>query len=75
MTSQIWGYLKLGLFSYTKIWDITIYILPEIIILCLLMINSIYLRMLGFNNQSEDDIEDVNGGIHRNIEKGNIDKV
>jgi len=31
--------------------------------------------MLGFRNQSEDDIEDVNDGIHRTIERGNIDKV
>ena len=31
--------------------------------------------MLGFRNQSEDDIEDVIDGIHRSIERGNIEKV
>lgn len=39
------------------------------------MVNSIYLRMLGFRNQSEDDIEDVIDGIHRTIERGDIEKV
>lgn len=72
-SGDFWGYLKLGLFSYNSIADIVIYILPEIFILCLLMINSIYLRMLGFRNQSEHDIEDVNMGIHRAIERGDIE--
>jgi hypothetical protein len=75
MNGGFWGYVKLGLFSFHSIVDITIYILPEIFILCLLMVNSIYLRMLGFRNQSEDDIEDVIDGIHRSIERGNIEKV
>ena len=39
------------------------------------MVNSIYLRMLGFRNQSEHDIEDIISGIERTIERGNIDKV
>jgi hypothetical protein len=75
MSGELFSYVKLGLFSYDNITDITIYILPEIIILCLLMVNSIYLRMLGFRNQSEDDIEDVIDGIHRTIERGDIEKV
>jgi len=29
--------------------------------------------MLGFRNQSEHDIEDVNMGIHRAIERGDIE--
>lgn len=75
LQGNIWGYVKLGLFSYEKLSDILIYILPEIFILCLLMVNSIYLRMLGFRNQNEHDIEDIICGIERTIERGNIDKV
>jgi hypothetical protein len=75
LSSETSGYIKLGLFSKDSIVSITFYILPEIIILCLLMVNSIYLRMLGFRNQSEDDIEDVIDGIHRTIERGDIEKV
>jgi len=75
LNGKIWGYVKLGLFSYDKLSDILVYILPEIFILCLLMVNSIYLRMLGFRNQSEHDIEDIISGIDRTIERGNIDKV
>jgi hypothetical protein len=75
LKGEIFGYIKLGLFSYESLQDIIIYILPEVCILCLLMVNSIYLRMLGFRNQSEHDIEDIINGIHRTIERGNIDKV
>jgi hypothetical protein len=75
MSGAFWSYVKPGLFSYNSITNITLYILPEVFILCLLMVNSIYLRMLGFRNQSEDDIEDVIDGIHRSIERGDIDKV
>ena len=75
MKDPIWGYVKLGLFSYESLGDIVIYILPEVFILCLLMVNSIYLRILGFRNQSEHDIEDIINGIHRTIERGNIEKV
>jgi hypothetical protein len=33
------GYVKLGLFSYDDLGSIVAYILPEICILCLLMVN------------------------------------
>ena len=75
LNGKFWGYVKLGLFSYDKLSSIVIYILPEICILCLLMVNSIYLRMLGLRNQSEEEIEDIIDGIHRTIECGNIGKV
>ena len=56
---KIFGYMKLGLYSYNNIADIVFYILPEVIIISLLMVNSIYLRMIGFYNLTEDDIEDI----------------
>ena len=75
LKAKIWGYVNLGLFSYDSLSSIIFYILPEICILCLLMVNSIYLRMLNLRNQSEEEIEDIIDGIHRTIEGGNIEKV
>lgn len=69
------GYIKLGLYQHKSMTSITLYILPEVFILCLLMINSIYLRMLGLKNQSELEIEDITQAIHRTIERGDIEKV
>ena len=64
------GYLKLGLFKYTEINELVWYVIPEVVILCLLMINSIYLRLIGYKNQSELDIENVTEAIDRILFKG-----
>ena len=69
------SYLKLGTYSYDKLTDLVWYIIPEVVILCLLMVNSIYLRLIGYKRLSELDIEDVTEGIERVIEKGDLEKV
>ena len=39
------------------------------------MINSIYLRLIGYKHLSELDIENVADGIDRVLERGDIKKV
>ena len=39
------------------------------------MVNSIYLRLIGYKNQSELDIENVTDGIDRVLERGDTEKV
>ena len=76
--SVLLGYLKLGLYRYDKpgeLTDLVLYILPEVAILCFLMINSIYLRLIGYKNKSELDIENVMEGIDRVLERGDTKKV
>jgi len=73
--SVMLGYLKLGLYKPTKLRDLVLYILPEVCILCFLMVNSIYLRLIGYKNQSELDIENVTDGIDRVLERGDTEKV
>jgi hypothetical protein len=70
--NQILAYLKLGLYNYKHLREIVFYILPEVIILCLLMLNSIYLRLVGYKTFSELDIEGVTEGIDRVLEKGDL---
>jgi hypothetical protein len=69
------SYLKLGTYSYHSLADLVWYVLPEVSIMSLLMINSIYLRLIGYKTLSELDIEDVTEGIDRVLQKGNIQKV
>ena len=66
------SYLKLGTYSYNKLTDLVWYIIPEVVILSLLMVNSIYLRLIGYKRLSELDIEDVTEGIERVLEKGDL---
>ena len=76
--SVLLGYLKLGLYRYDKpdeLVDLVFYILPEVAILSFLMMNSIYLRMIGYKNKSELDIENVTEGIDRVLERGDTKKV
>jgi hypothetical protein len=56
-------------------YDILMYMLPEILILTFLMLNDIQLRLIGLYYNTEKDIETVQDGIQRNIESGDFEKV
>tara|TARA_B110000285_G_C14987787_1_gene544727 strand:- start:313 stop:894 length:582 start_codon:yes stop_codon:yes gene_type:complete len=73
--NEIMSYLKLGTYSYDNLSDLVWYVLPEVAILCLLMVNSIYLRLIGYKTLSELDIEDISEGIDRVLQKGDMHKV
>jgi hypothetical protein len=45
--------LKIGIYEYKTIWKLTVYMMPEILIICFIMLNEIKLRLLGLF----DDIE------------------
>ena len=46
------------------------YMLPEILIMALIMLNEINLKLCGLYTKIEADIETITEGIDRNIEKG-----
>ena len=73
--SEFAGWLKLGLYSYDKIKEVTLYFMPEILILMCLTMNEIYLRMLGLYFETEDEIENIIDGLKRNIEEGDEKKI
>jgi hypothetical protein len=49
--------------------------IPEVLILCFIMLNEIKLRLLGLYYEIEEDIEGVLQGIDRNLEKGDEERV
>lgn len=49
--------------------------MPEILILCFLMLHEIKLKLMGLYDKDEEDIEPVLDGIQRNILKGDEEAV
>jgi hypothetical protein len=56
------AYLRLGIYDYEKMKDLIWYMLPEIFIICLIMLNEIKLNLLGLYYQNEQDLETINDG-------------
>lgn len=67
--------LKIGIYDYTHIGDLIQYMMPEILIISLIMLNEIKLKLLGLYYEIEQDYESVLDGIQRNIENGDEQKV
>jgi hypothetical protein len=49
--------------------------MPEILIMCFIMLNEIKLKLLGLYFQTENEIESIQEAIQRNIENGDEEKV
>lgn len=48
---------------------------PELLILCFLMLHEIKLQLIGLHGKNEEDVENVLDGIERNILKGDEEAV
>ena len=66
---------KLGLYNYEGFWLICAYMSPEVLIIAFIMLNDIQLRLLGLYYYIEEDIETIEDGIQRNIERGDAGRV
>jgi len=51
------------------------YVIPELLIICLIMLNEIKLKLLGLYWETELEIESVNEGIQRTLCKGDEEEV
>jgi hypothetical protein len=69
------GFLKIGIYDYDDMTDLITYMIPEILIIVFIMINEIHLKLIGLYYQIEEDIETINDGIQRNIQKGDEELV
>lgn len=49
--------------------------IPEILILCFIMLHEIKLQLLGLYDEIEEEIEPVLDGIERNVQKGDEEAV
>lgn len=72
---KAFGWMKPGFYNYKELWRLMVYMMPEIFIACLLMVNEIQLRMLGLYYSREDDIENITDGIQRSLQQGDIEAV
>ena len=64
----------MGLIDYQNIYKLTLYMLPEVMIISLVMLNEIALKLNGLYYEIEYDVENINEGIQRFIEKEDNDK-
>ena len=48
-----------GFFNYDELYNIALYMIPEILIVVLLMLNDVVLRLNGLYYESEEDIETI----------------
>lgn len=72
---KISAYLKIGIYDYQSIPVLIMYMGPEILIICFIMLNEIKLKLLGLYFQTENEIETIQEAIQRNIENGDEEKV
>lgn len=72
---KIDGWIHSGFSNFSTILYIALYMVPEILIVVLLMLNDIVLRLNGLYYESEEDIETIQEGIQRNIMKGDQEKI
>jgi hypothetical protein len=67
--------LKLGIYDYDTLLDLTLYMIPEILIIVFIMLNDIKLKLIGLYSKNENDIEPVVDALQRNIMKGDEEAV
>jgi hypothetical protein len=61
------AYVKIGIYDFKSFGNLVAYMLPEILILCFLMLHEIKLQLLGLWYQIEEEVEPVLDGIERNL--------
>lgn len=69
------AYIKLGIYDFDDLGTLIMYMLPEILILCFLMLHEIKLQLIGLYDKNEEDVEPVLDAIERNIQKGDEEAV
>lgn len=69
------SYLKLGIYDFDELGMLILYMLPEIMILCFLMLHEIKLQLIGLYDRKEEDVEPVLDAIERNLLKGDEEAV
>ena len=65
---EVNAYIKIGIYDFKDLSTLFLYSLPEIAILCMLMLHDIKLQLIGLSERNEDDVEKVIDAIERNIQ-------
>lgn len=72
---ELTSLIKIGIYEFKSMGNLIAYMLPEILILCFLMLHEIKLQLLGLWYQIEEEVEPVLDGIERNLQRGDEDLV
>jgi hypothetical protein len=67
--------LKLGIYDFENMVQLVFYMMPEILILILIMLNEIRLRIVGLYFNCEGTIEPILDAVQRNLKKGDEEAV
>lgn len=73
--NSVSAFIKIGIYEYTTLWDLTLYMMPEILIISFIMLNEIKLKLLGLYYENEMEVESIQEGIQRNIVKGDEEAI
>jgi hypothetical protein len=69
----IFGYIKPGIYNHDSLAAIFVYMLPEILICVFIMLNEIHLKLIGLYYQVENELEPIQDGIQRTMQKGDTE--
>lgn len=72
---ELTSLIKIGIYEFKSMGNLIAYMLPEILILCFLMLHEIKLQLLGLWYQIEEEVEPVLDCIERNLQRGDEDLV
>lgn len=61
------GSMRIGLHDLKSTLELTLYLLPELLIVATLQLNEIMLRLLGLHYEIEEDIEPMEEAVQRSI--------
>jgi len=62
--------LQIGIYDYPTLIEIVGYMIPEIMIISFIMLNEIYLNLVGLYYVNEQDVETITDGRERLIAEG-----
>jgi len=68
-------YLKIGIYDYSNMWHLVMYMSPEIIIICFIMLNEIKLKLIGLFDKIEQEHESISQGIDRTRYNGDKEAI
>ena len=72
---EVTGYLKPGIYDFDSLPRLVVYMLPELLIICFIMLIEIHLKLIGLFYEIEQDIETINDDVQLNIEEDDEEKV
>lgn len=69
------GFIKIGIYDYKEMDKLVVYMMPEILIICAIILNEIKLKLISLYYMRESDVETVLEGIQRNLKNGDEEEV